>query len=280
MRKLMKLIILFLLLLSPFLSVDYGSMCAQRMADESINYAPYECEDEMGKYSSSFPCENTLCVAKCQKCHTQLDCEEMKVHHCGDEVECSSCHQMFSPADWAAHDPTTCVSTNPDGGGNSGGNGGSGGGGSGMGGSSSGGGGGSIGGGIGGSLDGGSSMGVSSGYNGTLFSMTLAERKERAQRLLDNFKNSHSAGVFPNFSAADVYGRLRKLLGNTVLINQGKNGTCGAAALSKYLLENFPDKYMEMAISLYLYGSYEGWNLSVTDAMKNGTAQQHEKCLL
>ena len=54
-------------------------------------------------------------------------------------------------------------------------------------------------------------------------------------------------------------------------INQGQSGTCGAAVLCKLLAEFFPDKYVEMAISLYLYGRYDEWGLRVSAASLTGT---------
>ena len=58
------------------------------------------------------------------------------------------------------------------------------------------------------------------------------------------------------------------------IIQQGKNGTCGAAVICKYLAEFMPEKYVQVAISLYENGQYTPWNLHVAEDSKIGDDAQ------
>lgn len=48
---------------------------AQAMGTEQ-----YDCEDDMGPYQSSFPCETEVCVTPCQICGESMPCELYEGH--------------------------------------------------------------------------------------------------------------------------------------------------------------------------------------------------------
>ncbi len=59
---------------------------AQIMGRELV--APsYECEDDFGKYESSFPCDMEAEACVCKDCHTQVPCDEMEAHKKTHEKE-------------------------------------------------------------------------------------------------------------------------------------------------------------------------------------------------
>lgn len=62
-------------------TVNFGVTVAfaQVMGQE---YVPpmYECEDDFGKYESSFPCDMEGEACSCITCHTQVPCDEMEAH--------------------------------------------------------------------------------------------------------------------------------------------------------------------------------------------------------
>ena len=71
-------------------TVNFGVTVAfaQVMGQE---YVPpmYECEDDFGKYESSFPCDMEGEACSCITCHTQVPCDEMEAHKLthGEEFE-------------------------------------------------------------------------------------------------------------------------------------------------------------------------------------------------
>ena len=83
----MKRMILLAVLVLGLLSVVTGGpagfgvtvVSAQIMGRE---YTPplYECEDDFGKYESSFPCDMEAEACVCKTCHTQVPCDEMDAH--------------------------------------------------------------------------------------------------------------------------------------------------------------------------------------------------------
>ena len=52
-------------------------------------------------------------------------------------------------------------------------------------------------------------------------------------------------------------------------VQQGQNGTCGAAAIQKWLAENYPEQYIECVYRLANYGCYEPWGLWLDKDDKN-----------
>ena len=79
--------------------------------------------------------------------------------------------------------------------------------------------------------------------------------------------------VFPNLNKDKYIQTLRAHINNPSLIQQGANGTCGAAVICKYLADKYPDKYATAAISLYETGKYEPWKLGLPEASYTGTDQ-------
>ena len=58
---------------------------------------------------------------------------------------------------------------------------------------------------------------------------------------------------------------LKRQIAFPEIVQQGNNGTCAAAALQKYLAENYPNKYQECVYGLVNDGSYEPWSLGWAD---------------
>ena len=98
-------------------------------------------------------------------------------------------------------------------------------------------------------------------------------KKKSALKSINQFEQSTTQTVFKNIPKEKFIKDLRNRINNPRTIQQGENGTCGAAAISKYLAEEQPDLYAKTAISLYTTGfaTNRGLALSVTDEMKNGT---------
>ena len=57
-------------------------------------------------------------------------------------------------------------------------------------------------------------------------------------------------------------------------INQGSNGTCGAAVLRKMLAEISPSDLVNAAVSLFDNGTYKQWGWTISDDMKRCSKQQ------
>ena len=102
--------------------------------------------------------------------------------------------------------------------------------------------------------------------------------KEKALNSIDVFeKQNKNSKFFSNIPKNKLIESLRSHIQNPIKIQQGKNGTCGAAAICKYLAEFLPEQYVEAVISLYITGKYEKWNLELPESSKVGTMEQIEK---
>lgn len=63
--------------------------------------------------------------------------------------------------------------------------------------------------------------------------------------------------VYPNLSKRKYIARLKELIDNPLKIDQGYNGTCGSAVICKWMLENKPELFINMAAGIYENGAYE-----------------------
>ena len=99
------------------------------------------------------------------------------------------------------------------------------------------------------------------------------DKKTKALEAISLFEHTKTETVFKNIPKEQFIRDLRNQINNPNTVQQGRNGTCGAAAISKYLAEEQPDLYTRTAISLYTSGvsTNRGVTLSVTDEMKKGT---------
>ena len=100
-------------------------------------------------------------------------------------------------------------------------------------------------------------------------------KKITALEAISRFEHATTETVFKNIPKEQFIRDLRNQINNPNIFQQGNNGTCGAAAISKYLAEEQPDLYARTAISLYTSGvaTNRGVTLSVTNEMKNGTVE-------
>ena len=101
------------------------------------------------------------------------------------------------------------------------------------------------------------------------------DKKTKALEAISLFEHTKTETVFKNIPKEQFIRDLRNQINNPNTVRQGGNGTCGAAAISKYLAEEQPDLYTRTAISLYTSGvsTNRGVTLSVTDEMKKGTVR-------
>ena len=100
--------------------------------------------------------------------------------------------------------------------------------------------------------------------------------KDDARKIVNEFlANKNTTSVFKNIPKSVFVKDLLKQINDPSSIKQGNNGTCGAAALSKYMAEADPVLYAQTAIGLYSKGTYtpQGGHmtLSVTEDMEKGT---------
>ena len=95
--------------------------------------------------------------------------------------------------------------------------------------------------------------------------------KSRAWDIINKFQKRTTTVFYSNIDKTKYIQNLKKQISTPALVRQGKNGTCGIAAICKYLLECKPDNYAEAAISLYETGKYDKWGLIVCEASKTGT---------
>ena len=120
---------------------------------------------------------------------------------------------------------------------------------------------------------GGSGSGNSGGGGGNGgTSSNTSTPKQRAETAIDVFRRSHLTDVaYPNISKEKFAKALERHISNPSKVQQGKNGTCGAAVICKYLAEFLPDKYVKAAISLYRTGRYDEWGWNVAEGSKSGS---------
>lgn len=98
---------------------------------------------------------------------------------------------------------------------------------------------------------------------------------EEANRMIDEFESEgQGATVFPYISRASFATALRRHVANPSTVNQGRNGTCGAAVICKFMAQYEPELYVSMALSLYREGRYSPCRLSVSTASTLGTDTQ------
>lgn len=102
--------------------------------------------------------------------------------------------------------------------------------------------------------------------------------KEKALNKINSFdKNGEASKVFTKLPKERFAEGVRLHINNPAKVNQGSNGTCGAAVICKYLAESLPEKYVEAAISLYTTGKYEEWKLKLPESSGSGTMEQVRK---
>ena len=106
--------------------------------------------------------------------------------------------------------------------------------------------------------------------------MADEESQKRALSEIDNFASQSTSSVFQNIPKDDFVKSLKNHIQNPRSVNQGSNGCCGAAAISKYMAEERPELYVQTAISLYTTGtaSNNDVRISVTNEMKTGTTNE------
>ncbi|MBQ3806242.1 MAG: hypothetical protein II844_10645 [Prevotella sp.] len=220
------------------------------VAQDLINEDGYDCDDEdLGHYISPIPCDGVeTCRSRCESCGHYYDCDDIDCHSMFCVYVCPRCNQSISPIDISKH---FCQGSNNSsgGGGGGGGNGGSGGGGSG----------------------GGGPMPSSppeplphaspsappaypDSYHRCPCLMTYGTKCVLKQ--VESSPYYYDDDEFPGLTDG-----IRRHIANPETVQQGNNGTCGAAAIQKWLAANFPEQYAECVYSLAHKGYYEPWNL-------------------
>lgn len=250
-------------------------------AQDMINETGYKCNDGGLEYISPIPCDFVAaCEEECSSCQGFFDCDEIKSHTEGCYYECPRCEQQMTVIEGLSHycDPNKegfccfcgkpidqCECSGPVIPGNY---------------PSSGGGGGGGGG-------GGPTLPIippssptpttsilpilhssdtthidSTGYHRCPCMISPTKKA-----ILEEMKNS------PWYNQDNGYPYLTEDLRRQVefpsSVQQGQNGTCGAAAIQKWLAENYPEQYIECVYRLANYGCYEPWGLWLDKDDKN-----------
>lgn len=206
------------------ISISNSALYAQQMGNE----VAYFCDDEvLGWYISPLPCDEGACHQACRlkdkdgnDCIWEGDCVDYDFHV---EVEHSNLEPPTPPDD----DDDKSGGSENQGSGNQG----------------------------SGSSNFSGSSNSFSGSGG--FSLSSDYNKISATNIVNRFRFTSTTTVFPNLSAQRYAMTLLDLLNNPDHVQQGENGTCGAAVLAKFLLENDPVLFVNMAIGLYKAGQYE-----------------------
>lgn len=82
-------------------------------------------------------------------------------------------------------------------------------------------------------------------------------QQKQLNALIDRIFANISKSAYPNLSKDKYIARLKELIDNSLKIQQGNNGTCGSAVVCKWMLENNPELFINMAAGIYENGAYE-----------------------
>lgn len=104
-------------------------------------------------------------------------------------------------------------------------------------------------------------------------------RKERATAIIKYYQGLGKINkqFFVNIGKERFLNELLSIINNPSIINQGLNGTCGAAVICKFLADFYPDKFVEAAVSIFMKGQFDEWGLTMSDSSKYGTYEQAEQ---
>lgn len=245
-----KILVFAIMLLNLLPNIENGSMrigvstiSAQMMGSESI---VYRCnDDDIGWYTSPVPCDDEPCTTAClvDMCPWSGDCDDLEFHNWVEH------NDNNDPPSFGGQDDDEGDESNESGG-------------------SSG-------------DYGGYGTGNSGSHNSTPSTSEEQKKKNRALYYVSQFSkvNSHST-KFNNLSKEKFVQSLTKLINSPSLVQQGRNGTCGAAVLCKFLLEKDPELFAKSAINLYINGDYsinENLHLYLPESAYSGTEQQLSK---
>ena len=106
MKRAWLLAFLFLTLWQMLPHEGYNMLYAQGMGDESYG-GGYDCEDDLGPYSSSLPCDQTPCFEKCTICGGQFICDEFSGHSCEEKTHCPYCDNLLTQEEFLYHNCST-----------------------------------------------------------------------------------------------------------------------------------------------------------------------------
>ena len=122
---------------------------------------------------------------------------------------------------------------------------------------------------------GGGNSGGTGGGNNTLMALKETRKANAMCRILEyQSQVGPTNPFFVNFSKSEFLTALQNHILNPSSVQQGLNGTCGAAVICKFLAEFLPDQYVEAAISLFETGSYNEWELTMAPDSSIGTQKQ------
>ena len=279
MRRSWILAFLFLTLWQMLPHEGYNMLYAQDMGDESYG-GGYNCEDDLGQYYSSLPCENTPCFEKCMICGGQFICDEFSGHSCEEKTHCPYCDNLLTQEEFLYHNCSTqdmgclicgrpyeyCTCEGP-------------------------------------VITPDTPPVIPSNppvtpsnppvapNNPTVTPNKPSSEEEEDETLKSTEGNNtdsdgyHKCPCLISFTTQnlissidnnqmlnelnDNYWGLTEALKRQVAfpetIQQGNNGTCVAATLQKYLAENYPNDYIDCVTSLAETGRYEKWNLTIPE---------------
>ena len=97
--------------------------------------------------------------------------------------------------------------------------------------------------------------------------------KQAALNIISTFEsNKNTTSVFKNIPKEDFVNDLKQIILNPKEnIDQKSDGTCGAAVLMKFLVDQNPLTFTQLALGIYLKGTYtkNGLTISATQNMMN-----------
>lgn len=243
MKKYLILLVLLLNLLPAIKICDMGLSTISAQGFASEGGSAYYCLDkDLGRYIiQPLPCDEEVCIQACQyeDCPYSGSCESMEFHIW---VEHTNTEDPF--ANNEEDDPKT-----------------------------------------GNYEDNGITTGGYNGYgnnssssSGNTSSYGQNYNKYKALRMLSLFsENDTYSTKFSNLSKQKFVTALRNLINNPSKVQQGANGTCGAAVLCKFILESNPELFTRTAINMFVNGEYDlcnGIHLELPSSSFCGTEQQ------
>ncbi len=94
-------------------------------------------------------------------------------------------------------------------------------------------------------------------------------------QLLNEFKNSTLAGVWPNIDKTQLIDDMRAIIANPLRVNQGRAPLCGPAAVVYELVKREPARYIRICRELYEKGSFptRSKTYSASSKLRNSKAR-------
>ncbi|MGC9504405.1 hypothetical protein [Baaleninema sp.] len=100
---------------------------------------------------------------------------------------------------------------------------------------------------------------------------TDRDRRQFAERKIDQFARSKMSGMWPKLDKATLIEQLRSRVRNPLCIDQGKQPLCGPASIAFALAQKDPVRYVQICRNIYQLGGFYGttkW-ITASDALQH-----------